>query len=191
MTFSALKERLSRRPGRTLLLEPWVFADEWEQKPDDAVCVGLRLMSETDKSKARAEAENVARELHPKGGPNFTDAMNDALVRQCAALGICDANDVTKPSQILPLAEEQVRYALTSRGARFIFEAHLRYEVEVSPLYPEASTEDIAELIRSLQDPVLLDLLPDLNRSVTKRYLRFALDAIRDVTGDDSDSRVQ
>lgn len=136
----------TRPPARTLVLEPWVFADDWGQKPREPICVGLRLMSEADKTRARREAEDFADELHKKRSNDWLDARNDYLVRQVVAVCLCDPNDVSKPSQILPYAEEQVRFALTSRGAAFIFHAYDQYELETSPLEREATDGDLAAL---------------------------------------------
>jgi hypothetical protein len=148
--FSKLTKAV-RAPGRTLLLEPWVFADEWDKRPSDAVCVGLRIMSEADKGKAQAEAERAAYEFHPDGGPAWVPAFESALARQVVALGICDPNDVMKPSSVLPYAEEQVRFALSTRGVEYIFEQHRRYEVEISAIEPMATDEDVEQLIELLQ----------------------------------------
>jgi hypothetical protein len=150
-TFKQIAEQ-TRPPGKTLMLEPWVFADEWNGKPRDAVCVGLRIMPEGEKSKVRAEAERLADELHPDRGPNWVDAFNDCLTRQYGALGICSPNDVTRPSEILPLAEDQVRFALTTRGSQFIFEALQRYEIEASPIGLEADADDCVQVAVILQD---------------------------------------
>src|SRR5688500_17759690 len=103
-TFSQVTKK-TRAPGRTIILEQWVFADEWAEKPREPVCVGLRLMADGDKSKARAAAEKFADELHPKRGPNWLDAFNDCLVRQVSALALCDPNDVTRPAALFPMAE--------------------------------------------------------------------------------------
>jgi hypothetical protein len=162
-----------RAPGRTLLLEPWVFADEFEKKPDSAVCVGLRLMSESDKTKARAESERIAYEYHPNGGEIWIDAFEQALVRQIAALCICDPNNVAKPSSILPYAEEQVRFALTSRGAEHIFEAHRRYETEVSGIEFQADAEDASELADLLKATDVESLTP-----AKRRLIRYTLEQL-------------
>lgn len=175
-TLQGIVKNLPRRPGRTLVLEPWVFADDWERKPDGAVCVGLRIMSDGAKSKARAEAEKLARELHPTGNVHTLEAYNDALMRQCAALGISSPNDVEAPSEILPVAEEQVRYAISSRGARFIFESLLKYEIESSPLTPEADDAELDELVAML---ALLKLMTGERAATARRFARYALDAIR------------
>lgn len=174
MSTFAQVTKAARPPARTLVLEPWVFADEWEHRPREAVCVGLRLMSEADKSKARAEADKLADELHPTGGPNWTDAYNDCLVRQVAALGICSPNDVTKPSEILPYAEEQVRFALNSRGANWIFDEFRRFEIELTPLEPEATDAEIDELCELLGNESTV--VP----SALRKLLHHVLDELRD-----------
>jgi len=151
-------------PGRTLLLPPSVFADDWKKKPASPVCVGLRLMSDDDRTRCRAEAERIALEFHPKGGPNWIDCFNDALVRQCVALGMCDPNDVHKFSDLMELPEEEVVIAFTSSGAGFVFDAIEQYEAESSPITPEASDEDIAEFIGLVQEGSLDILSPEEHR---------------------------
>lgn len=178
---ASLREAIAavgKRPGRTIVLEPWVFADDWGGKPATAICVGLRLMSEADKGRARNEAEKIAFELHARGGPNWVDAFNDALVRFVVAFGICDPNDVERPSEILPLAEDQVRRALTARGARFIFDAVHRYEVETSALAPEADDADLDELGTRIEAGEI-ERLTGASRALARRFLRYALDEIR------------
>src|SRR5689334_20872593 len=176
-TLAGIVKNLPKRPGRLLVLEPWVFADDWSNKPPGPVCVGLRLMSDGAKSKARAEAETLARELHPHGNVHTLEAYNDSLMRQCAALGISSPNDVEAPSEVLPLAEEQVRYAITSRGALFIFEALLKYEVETSPLTPEADDAELDELAALLS---VVKLMTGERAATARRFLRYGLDVIRE-----------
>lgn len=145
----------ARAPGKTIVLEPWVFADEWEDRPSGNVCVGIRLISEADKSKARAVSNEVADSLHSAhkewSRDNWIDAFNDAIIRQIAAFGICDPNNVRQPSTILPLAEEQVRFALTSAGAKHIFEQIERYEIESSSIDPEIREDELDDFASLLQ----------------------------------------
>jgi len=168
---------IPRPPARTLVLEPWVFADEWGDKPSAKVCVGLRLLSEADKSKARSEAERIASEFHRQRGPNWTDAFNDAVMRQVVALGLCDPNDVTRPCELLKFAEEQVRFALTSRGTRFIFEALDRYEIESSPIGSEIGDDELQELAKRAAIAAASRLRPS-----ERRLAHHLLEELRDVT---------
>jgi hypothetical protein len=175
--FRQVTEQLARKPARLLTLEPWVFADMWERKPTTPVCVGLRLMSEQNKSRARAEAEKIALGLHPRGGPNWTEAYNDALMRFLCAFSICDPNDVEKAHELLPMAEEEVRVALTSLGTRFIFDAVDKFETEVSPLTPEATDEELTELVAAMNDGAL-DKAPTAKASAARRFMRYALEEL-------------
>lgn len=168
-----------RPPGKTLMLPAWVWADDWANKPKEAVCIGIRLMADGKKSSARSEAEKIATEFHANGGVNAVDCFNDALMRLLVAHSVCDPNDVIAPFPLLPMAEDEVRDALTSRGARFIFEAYERHEAESSPLNPEANAEDLDELMGLVDAGRIEDLEPSA-ASLVRRFLRFGLDVLRD-----------
>ena len=177
--FRDIEASETRAPPKTVVLDPLCFADTWPRRPKAAVCVGLRTISEAEKTTARAEAERLADELHDQRDANWLDAFNDALIRELVACAICSPNNINQPSEILPMAEVEVRIALTSKGARRIFEDYLRLEVETSPLYPEATDEDIEALVEALGD-VDLGGFPAVQRAAIRRYLRFALDAINE-----------
>lgn len=158
----AVSER--RAPGATLVLEPWVFADEWSSRPDSAVCVGLRLLSDGAKTKARKTAEELADSVHPGRGSNWVECYNDCLMRQVVALGVCDPNDVTQPFELLRYAEDQVIDALTSKGAQFVFEALERHELASSPIGIQADSEDLERLAELLPNVTPEALPPGLRR---------------------------
>lgn len=172
------RKKASRPAPTTLVLQPWVFADQWEGRPTEPVCVGLRLMSEAQKGQARGEAERVAREMHELDYELYLEARDDFLVRFAVAHGVCDPNDVTKPHPILPYAEDQVRDALTPRGARFIHDALYRFHVASSPLSPEATEEDLDDLMAAIDEGVLADLSPS-REALVRRFLGYALEEIR------------
>lgn len=163
-----------RAPGKTILLEPWVFADEWASRPKETICVGLRLVSEADKNKARAEAEKIASEYHPNGGDPWVEAYEGALIRQVVAHGICDPNDVSKPCHLLRYAEEEVRIALSTPGAEHVFEQHRRYEVETSAIEPLADNDDAAELAALLTSTDIEKASAGLRRSIHNVLTRLA-----------------
>lgn len=172
------QKKASRPPGRTLVLQPWVFADTWERRPAEPVCIGLRLMSDGAKGRARTEASRIALESHEADFEMYLDARNDLLVRLAVAHGICDPNDVTKPHPLLPYAEDEVRDALSSRGARFIHDALYRYQVESSPLCPEATDEELDELMTAIDDGTIDDL-PRHRAALVRRFMGYALEEIR------------
>jgi hypothetical protein len=162
-----------------LVLPLWVFADEWEGKPDAPVCVGLRLMSSQDTDKARSVAEQHADELHPMRGDNWVDCFNDAIRRQIAALGMCSPNDLLKPPEILPLPEDQVLAALTPDGAAFIYRAIDQYAIETSSITVPASAPELERLanLLPLVQPEALDM-------ALRRLITHVTDEIDLVVGD-------
>lgn len=144
MNFAQAKA-LNVTPSATLVLPPNVFASEWPMRPNEPVCVGLRLLSEDDRRKARKVAEDQASELHSTSD-NWIECFNDAVKRQVAALAMCDPNDVTKPSSLFPYAEDQVLGALTVSGTQYIFDAVEQHEIDMSPLEQAATQATLSRL---------------------------------------------
>jgi hypothetical protein len=77
----------------------------------------------------------------------------------------------------------KVRDAITSRVALFIFEELLKYEVESSPLYPEATDEELVELGAMCE---LLKLMQGERAKTARRFMRYAFDEIREAAGVES-----
>ena len=156
-----------------------VFADEFPMRPDAPVCVGLRLLSEDDRRKARKVAEDQATELHPVGGDGWVECFNDAVKRQVAALAMCDPNDATKPTTVFPYAEDQVLTALTVHGTQFIFDAVEQHEIDASPLMERANDATLARLAALLP---LVDTVT-INGRLSRR-LSAMLEELEELVGD-------
>lgn len=150
MNFSAVKRR-NKSPSATLVVPLSAFADAWSGKPSEPICVGLRLLSNEDRQKARKVAEEMATELHPRGGDGWIECYNDAVRRQAVALALCDPNDVTQPSQAFPYAEDTVLVALTASGTQKIFDAVEQHEIDQSPLERAADQATLLRLARLLE----------------------------------------
>jgi hypothetical protein len=131
----------------------------------------------TEKQNARRMgSERVAR----REGESFDDreAEQLAAMRYLVGLAVCDVNDVRKPSVVFTMPLEQVFIGLTESGARFIFDAYQKTEVEKGPGYLEATEDEIAELSERLADGALADL-PAPDMAAARRHLRFALELVR------------
>jgi hypothetical protein len=150
-TFSDLRDqKRGDAPERLLTIPESVWATTWDRKPTGKVVVGLRLLSEADLVTSTGESEREAKQIHPDGGQDFIDARNGFLMRWMIARSICDPNRADKPSEILPLAEDMVRDALTAQGARWLYEEIERYHAEVSPIHEPADDDKLAQLGRLL-----------------------------------------
>lgn len=158
MNFTEAKER-NKTPSRTLILPLTCFADDWAGKPPSPICVGLRLLSEDDRRKARKTAEEQATEFHPYGDDGWIECFNDGVKRQVAALAMCDPNDVTQPSETFRYAEEQVLAAFTVNGTQLVFDAVEQLEIDSSPLERLADRDVLVRLAKvlGLVDPAALN----------------------------------
>lgn len=151
--FSQVVRREAEAPrpaARIATLPTNAFADTWSGKPKSPVKVGVRLLSDKDVEVARAEAARKAFALHPRGqdDPNFVDAFNDALMRTAVAFGTCRPENVALP--YFDVAEDMVWVALTSFGVKRLYEELESLALESSPLTPEASDDDLADMAGAL-----------------------------------------
>jgi hypothetical protein len=169
------------RPPRVIVVPFTAFADGWKGKPKDDVAMGLRRLSEADTQSARAEADQLSRELHDHPGEERDAAFNDALMRWAVARATTDPNDVHQP--FFDMAEDTVREALTSHGVRRIYEELERLTIATSPLHPIATDEDLRELVARLSDAATLDQLTTGQARQLRRLLRHCLDELRLITG--------
>lgn len=149
-------EERNPRPGRTITLHPWVFADQWSGKPSEPVEAGLRLLSNADLDLLKARASAKANELHrdfrtPDDVTQWVETYNDVLVRQGAALGLCHLTSVNKAMDVMRLAEDQVDYALTAKGAVWIWEQIERYAIESSSIDPLLMDSEVDEFCATLK----------------------------------------
>lgn len=167
----------ARKPARIIELQPHEFADDWEGRPTSPVLFGLRVPSEGDVMTGRAEAVKRAVELHPDS-PEQVDAFNDALLEALVARGICDPNDVTAPHPLLELAEDMVPMALKPLTLRRIFDEIEKLQIEQSPLFPEATDDEVGELVGLLAMQAPLTQLDRSRQLRARRFLKFVLDEL-------------
>ncbi len=166
MNFADVKQR-SKTPGATKIVPLNAFADGWSGKPAEPICVGLRLLSNEDRQKARKVAEDTATELHPRGGDGWIECYNDAVKRQAVALALCDPNDVSKSSESFPYAEDTVTVALTISGTELLFGAVEQLEIDSSPLERAADQSTLLRLSYLLDKLDFTQLNGRLSRRLT------------------------
>jgi len=180
--------QLPAKPGKVLRLEPGAFAATWDKAPTGAIAVGLRTISDGEESTARAVAERLVRdEYKHRELENAVDCYNDALMRGIVARALCDPNNSKAPHPILRYDEDALRFMLTPKTFCWLFEELERLQIESSPIHPEATDDDVAELIALLSCGDALKALDNSERRRVLRFVRYAVDALRtdDPTDDD------
>lgn len=186
-----LSQTKNDAPLRTIVFPRDGYSDNWGEKPHSDVAIGLRLLSESDIQCARAEASKQsamwyeAREGEAVDEESRTEAFNDSLIRFAVARGTCDPNNKSKG--FFDLAEETVRLALTSEGARFIWDEIIRLHIGTGVNIRAILPEDVAVLARLLQRGSI-DLLPPAKKLEVRKLLTHCLDALLAVSPEEEDS---
>lgn len=163
-------------------IPPNAFRSDWEDRPRETMCAGLRLIAHQDLQVARAQARERALRAVPNADASkphdlqaFIDAHNDALLAHIVSQALCDPNDVTSPwAPIKAAPEDMVREYFTSDGLKLVFDEWERVRLSLDPTRREATDEEVAAL------PALLDSrspnLSALKRARMRRLLACVLD---------------
>lgn len=154
--FRALQAAASK-PAEVVELQPGHFADTWPDKPKGPVSVGLRLVSEADFQTARAEASRRAWQTFPDEDLDVeerVDCFNDNLAAWVVARATTQPDNASAPW--MELAHDNLQFALTTGGLRFLFDRVVALTIERSPLSPEITDAEMGRLCGALKSGVLL-----------------------------------
>ena len=160
----------TRKPLGIVVLSPSLFSDDWADKPDADVCIGLRSLSGVDVETARGEAAVRAWELHPNEADDEVriEAYNDALLTCLVARGTCDPNEAAGPCELWGgMAEEGVRERMTVEGIGHVYDELERVVLEHSPLRTQLDDDGIGDL-----SAVALEKLQTLDAVKAQRIRR-------------------
>lgn len=182
---TAFSDAAAQLPHSFVVVPPSAFKSDWEDRPKDDLCVGLRLVSHQDIQVARAQARERAIQACPDLDigdaidlQTFTDAYNDALMAHLVSQATCDPNDVTAPWGLIQAApEDMVREFMTSDGLKLIFDKWESMRISLDPTQREASDDEVAALAT-----VLAEHGPSLSlvkRARVRRLLAFVLDELQ------------
>lgn len=169
--------RSSKRPAPiTFRLMPDHFADSWGgQRPVVGIELGLRVPSERDIHAANLEAEKAALAAAEGTEDMVREATRLYLV---IARAICSPHDVAAAHPYFELPEDEVQLALKSSTIKRIYDDVERLIVEKSPVYREASPDEVVALVELLRSEDAFEGVSDLAAAKARRYLLFALDLL-------------
>lgn len=165
-------------PAKTFDLLPDHFAAGYEGRPVAKIKLGLRVPSEIESRTIEAESARVAAD-HDGDMAAKIEAYNLSVFTLFVARGICSPHDVTAPHPLFELPEDMLPLALTPAAIRHLFDQIELLQVQQSPVFAEATPEEVLELSDLLAEPAAFDALPRAERLRVLRYLRFALDSLR------------
>lgn len=181
--FRAEKKAEALAPPRTLQLDPKDFAYDWEKAPRKPIVVGLRLLSSDEEWTAdRMAAKRTAEEYGDSDdGEQAARFYNRELMAWAVARSVCDPNDCSKEHPSLRMAEDTVQMALTGPAIARIYDEVERLYIETSPIFPEASDEELLLLASVLTDTEVVGSLGPIRARRARRFLRFVLAELADV----------
>ncbi len=200
-TFEKLAGGDKKRPAaRTFKLQPEFFTETWGRRPTGAFDVGLRVPGEQDYRNALAEAETAQSDAIEKALKEPVDrtdagaverlvkraeeigleAYNYRLITFCVARGVCNPLNVTLPHPYFELADDEIPLALKSNAIKRIFDEIERLAVDQSPVFVEASDEDLLELAELLTSGDAFEGVNSIARARCLRYLKLVLDTLRE-----------
>ena len=180
--------QIQRPPARTLPLPPEVFSDSFRDRPSKPVRVGLRTIALLDLAEARQNAAQAAVAAFPaeRDASLALDTYNDELIAWFASRCVCELDDVRKDWALLEgTGVEGIKNVLSPEGARLIFDAYERLNIDQDPTQPEATDDEIVRL-----GEVYADAAPHLHGdrlSRVRRLLSFVLDELRAVIPEAND----
>jgi hypothetical protein len=162
-----------RAPSVTARVSAHEFADSWGGKPKGEVTFGLRLLSDAEEGQARREAAEHAAMLYQDvdSSADMVSEYNDALMSAVVGASICDPSDIDRWPPSLPVPQESIRDALLPGSIRRLFDAYISASTQTCPSQPEASNDEIDELLAALDD---LEGVDNVRASRVRRLLKAA-----------------
>jgi hypothetical protein len=182
----AVKQQVAIKPAATLVLEPTDFADEWAGRPKSGVAVGIRRLSAEQEQGA---LEQTRRDLldRPEDAPPLAqdeaiEQFNERLIVHLVGRALCDPNDARKPLDLFSAPDVEIPRALRRHTITRLWDTLEREVVGSSPVYREASDEEIAELgnICAVGPDWTLTCPPSRETRI-RRFAAFLLDEIDQV----------
>lgn len=179
---SAAHMNNARKPTRVAVLPPSAFADDWADRPEADVAIGLRFVSVEDVEIARNTAVRRAREwLAPKGQlldeRAFNEAYNDEVITVIVARATTDPNDVGRT--YFAVAEETIRRALNMQGVARLWDELQLMHLCSGVAMPRADDDDVALLTAILSRGVALAQAPEGVAIEARKLVSYLLEQLR------------
>lgn len=166
-----------RSAPRKFTLKPEHFSETWGgKKPVAGIELGLRLPAEQDIFNAQIEANRSSEGREPLEAELVRRSKMLAFV---VARGICSPHDVTEAHSYFELPEDEVPAALKGTTIQRIYDEIEALAVEQSPVFSEATDDELRELGDRLLDDSPTDHLDPIKAGQARRYLLFALELLR------------
>lgn len=167
-------------PPKVIKLPLSAWNPTFTGRPECDIPVGLRLPGSEDAETIEAEAVRSMREAMADGEEAALRAYNESKLVSLVALCITDPNDVTAPHELFETPNALLKIALTPQGLRRLFDEIELLQVETSPIFHEASDDDVSVIAELLGDGALTRLQDQVKASRARRYLTLVFETLAD-----------
>jgi hypothetical protein len=191
-TFAKNEKDAPRKPEAFIVLPPTAFADEWKDKPNTDVAVGLRRLSEQDEKVSKEQGRKIVFRDHVRKGKvvdeeEAWESYNQELIRYLMARAMCDVNDVSKP--YFDFAEDTIHVALTSEGLGLVWDKWWMLKMS-GPAAPVADDDAVRRLSRILANPENMKALGKAEK-VVRKLLAEALSGFGELEVEDEEAELE
>lgn len=189
MKFGELQKEPSPA-AHVVTLPPSAFASTFAKRPTSDVAVGIRCISERDVLTAKLEATRAIVEQLGEDGrmapAERIEIWNDSFLRILVHRATCEPNDNSLPLELFGIDDQTVRDALTPEAMKRLWDEVEAFMISGSPVWAEATDDDLDALGVTLSAGEVSKLLPDRQARV-RRLAGFLMGQILPHLPDDAD----
>lgn len=175
MNYAQQTQGVTTPPAGHFLLKDEHWATGHKGKPLCSVRLGIRLLSDAD----NRYVTSLAKEKTDRTGDS--DQLKRWMVVCAVAVAICSEDDASLAHDLFPCPDEQIPTALKPETINAIFDELERLTIATSPIYPEATDDELTELVEVMADgglEILEDVSP-VRASRARRLFRYLLDELK------------
>ena len=180
--FSKLTDSTSILPRKVITLRTEHWASSFSERPENPVPVGLRLLSMNDQDAIRQISHQSSLAAISEGADPQA-AYQSAMLISTIARSICHPRDARRAHDLFGCADDKLQIALTKEALTWLFDELEKMIVESSPIFGEATDDEIVVLCDMLQTGAMARLTESdpVKAARVRRYLDFVLTEVEGV----------
>lgn len=168
-------------PPRVFALPLSAWKSTYSGRPECDIQMGIRLPGQDDVDTVETEALKALQFATKDGDESAIRAYNESKLLNLVAVCICDPNDVSKPHDLFETPNATLEVALTPQGLRRIFDEIERLQIETSPIFREASDDELRSFSTMLTEGALQKTDDTLNQKRIRRYVAYCIELLTNV----------
>jgi hypothetical protein len=172
--FERVTESLPYPPRKVITIRDEDWASTFQDKPVVPIKVGIRLLSLEDQETIRTVARQAAAEV-TTGTSDAESSVHTAMLVAAVSCAICSPNDSRRGHEFFDCPNDKLPIALREETLKRLFDEVERLAIETSPIFSEATDDDVDEVAELLLSGALesLDESDPAKAKRVRRYIEF------------------